>query len=83
MMDAEIFLAPHDLPPLLAELARLGFTIADWDWVDCGDNPTTVMVRAAIMTELDTDRFYDWICPIVKRLHGHVDSAGAAGSTTS
>jgi hypothetical protein len=78
LMDAEIlFFDPADVDPAIAKLIALGFSVhIRKDWIDEGG--PTVFIQAAIMTEVDSSDFFDWVQKIVEPLGGDVAEAGHA-----
>jgi hypothetical protein len=64
------------LTPGVAALAELGFAVTVLDWVDdCGP---TVWIKARITSELDENRFLDWMSSVVRPLGGDVVEASLA-----
>lgn len=76
-MQADLlFLDPNDVGEGSAALIENGFDVEVLDdWID--DFGPTVFVRARITTELDADRFFDWVKNLVEPL-GDVMEAGLA-----
>jgi hypothetical protein len=78
MLADILFLDPNDMNPGVAALTELGFDVEVLDdWIDeCGP---TVFIRAQITTELDEDRFFNWVSSIVEQFRsGDVIEAGLA-----
>jgi hypothetical protein len=73
-MEAEIlFLEPADLGPGITELRKLGFAVELLPWVDEHEGTRlsdAIWIKAQIESELDEDRFFNWV-------HGIVDPLGA------
>jgi hypothetical protein len=67
-MQADVlFLDPRDAGPGTAVLIEHGFDVEPLvDWID--EAGPTVFIRCRITTELDEDRFFDWVSDIVDRL---------------
>lgn len=75
-MEAEIlFLDPDDMGPGSVALVDRGFEVEFLvDRID--DYSAAVWINARVASELDEDRFFDWVQSIVEPLHGDVLEAG-------
>jgi hypothetical protein len=74
-MEVEVlFLDPNAVGPSSAVLSEHGFDVEVLDWTD--PHGPTVWLKGRIMSELDEDRFFDWVMSIVEPLHGDVVEAG-------
>ena len=74
-MEAEIlFFGPNDVDPGSAALLEHDFEVEDVDRID--DYSPAVWINAKVASELDEDRFFDWVQSLVEPLHGDVLEAG-------